>query len=953
MATYSTAGNGGGNGGRERGFMDSLFGQPADLPKRAMLYARVGYSILGALMVFVLISRARGVYAEWLWFSTLELSSVYRDIVITQLWLLAAGFVVMGGLAWLTCWAAVRNAWGPPTYTATPAIYAVMRRMFLQTMAMICFVVALSFATALTGRWELFLKFLNSSPWGAEDPVFGHDVGFYVFTMPMLHTLQGWLMAAAIALIAVTAVAYVGVFYFRAIRARLTRPILRHFAVLGAFLMATIAAGHWLDTYETLFSTDAAVTGATYTDVTARIPALRVLTGIAALAALAMLFSVRLASRQQALRLVSSAAGLWLVSALLAGLLWPSMVQRFSVQPNELERERPYIERSIAWTRDGFDLARVSERPYDVADDRLAQDIAANPATVSNIRLWDPRPLLDVYNQIQHLRLYYSFLDPDIDRYYVDGEYRQVLLGTRELIQDGLDPTAQNWVNRRLVYTHGYGVVMSPATDFTEGGQPTFFLKDVPLTGVFEVTQPRVYYGEAAPTDVVPMLPGTPRSDDAVIVNTTEPEFDRPPGELGGQPEFIDRYEGTGGVRLSSLLRRVAYAWELRDLNILISGQLTNESRVLYRRHIQERTATVAPFLRFDRDPYMVVHDGRLLWIQDAYTVTDRLPYAQRFEQPPDATRQIPFIGFNYIRNSVKVVIDAYNGSVTFYTIEPHGEDPMLRVFRNAFPALFTPISEMPAGLREHLRYPEVLLRAQAETFLQFHMTDPKEFFLKEDQWEIPLEVIRQSQPVRVQPYYVIMQLPGEEREEFVLILPFTPQDKPNLVAWMAARSDGDNYGEIQLFTFPTDRLFNGPEQVEARIDNDPAISEQFTLWGQSGSIVIRGNLLVIPIGESLLYAEPVYLQADTLDFPELKRVILATADTVVMEPTLTDAIEALLGRSIPATPAAPGEPVPGGIAPEELRRALEALQEALDALRQGVEGIDEAVQGLTEAAGA
>ena len=943
--------NGGGNGEPEQDGGFSPFGDLLSHPDRVKLYIRIGMGIAAVFAVLILISLARGVYADWLWFSTLGLSSVYRTILFTRIWLFLAGFAVMYALLGLTLWVAVRNSWGPPSYQAPPAAYAVLRYMFVSLMTMVSIAIALGFGSALSQRWELFLKFMNYAPWGTEDPVFGYDVGFYVFTMPVLHTVQGWLLGAAVTVIVFSAAAYFAVFSLRGVNAQLTRPILRHAAVMGAFLMATIAVGHWLDTYETLFSTDASVTGATYTDVTARIPALRLLAGIAGLSALTMLLALRAGSRPQGVRLLASAAGLWLAGALLAGLLWPSFVQRFSVEPNELERERPYIERSIAWTREGFDLARVSEQPYDVADDRLAADIAANPATISNIRLWDPRPLLDVYNQIQHLRLYYSFLDPDIDRYYVDGQYRQVLLGTRELIQDGLDPTAQNWVNRRLVYTHGYGVVMSPATDFTEGGQPTFFLKDVPLSGVFEVTQPRVYYGEAMRTDFVPTAAGALRSDDAVIVSTTEPEFDRPPGELGGQPGFVDRYEGAGGVRLSSLLRRFAYAWELRDLNILISGQITDESRVLYRRHVQERTATIAPFLRFDRDPYMVVHEGRLLWIQDAYTVTDRLPYAQRFEQPPDTTRQIPFIGFNYIRNSVKVVVDAYDGSVTFYTIEPQGEDPMLRVFRGIFPDLFTPISEMPEGLREHLRYPEVLLRAQAETFLQFHMTDPKEFFLKEDQWEIPLEVIRQSQPVRVQPYYVIMQLPGEEREEFVLILPFTPQDKPNLVAWMAARSDGDNYGEIQLFTFPTDRLFNGPEQVEARIDNDPAISEQFTLWGQSGSIVIRGNLLVIPIGESLLYAEPVYLQADTLDFPELKRVILATADTVVMEPTLLDAIEALLGRSVTRAPST-GEPVPGGIPPEELQRLLEALQEALEALQQGVEGIDDAVEGLGELAG-
>ena len=533
-----------------------------------------------------------------------------------------------------------------------------------------------------------------------------------------------------------------------------------------------------------------------------------------------------------------------------------------------------------------------------------------------------------MYNQIQHLRTYYQFLDIDIDRYVVDGEYRQVLISARELFPEGLDASAQNWVSQKLVYTHGYGLVMSPTTDFTPEGQPLLFIHDVPPKGKFRVDQPRIYYGEQA--------------DDFVIVNTTEAEFDRPPPEAGEQPVYIAGYEGTGGVTLSNWLRRAAYAWELTDLNILISSQLTPESSILYRRSVRERIATVAPFLRLDRDPYIVVHDGRLFWIQDAYTTTDRLPYSRRLENRD----------FNYIRNSVKVVVDAYHGTLAFYTLEPARPDPMLRMYQRVFPDLFRPISEMPTGLRDHIRYPEVLLRAQANVFLQYHMDNPKEFFLKEDQWAIPNEVFLTSNVQPVEPYYVIMTLPEEEEVEFVMILPFTPREKENMLAWIAARSDGDHYGELLLYQFPTDRLFNGPNQIEARIDNDPAISEQFTLWSQSGSLVIRGNLLVLPIGETLLYAEPIYLQAERLAFPELKRVILASADRIVMEPTLQEAVAALVsGReNVPA----PGEGRPDHdpALSERLRTELERLREAVESLQGGLSALDESLEDLENLAG-
>jgi hypothetical protein len=785
-------------------------------------------------------------------------------------------------------------------------------------------IISLIFAAVLSGRWESFLKMMNSVPFGMADPVFNKDVSFYVFTMPALHAIQGWLMGAAVVL----AIFSFGI-YFLVYSARGASPVptaqqRNHLAIIGAAFMVTVAAAHYLDRYEMLFSTAGTITGATYTDLNARMNALWLLTIVALISGAIMLVTMRMQNLQQAFRWLLVAAGLWVVTGILAGILWPALVQRLVVNPSELEKETVYIEQSIDWTRVGFDLDRVEERAYPVRGELLESDITDNPETINNIRLWDPKPLLDVYNQIQHLRLYYNFQDVDVDRYEIDGETRQVLLGTRELFPEGLDPSAQNWVNQTLVYTHGYGVAMSPATEFDSSGQPVLFIQDIPPTGKVTVDQPRIYYGE--------------NTDNFIIVNSEEAEFDRPASSGGdGKPVFIDRYDGAGGVTLSSFFRRVAYAWEFGDLNVLISGQVTNESRVLYHRNIGERVAKVAPFLRLDRDPYMVVDNGRLFWIQDAYTVTDRFPYSKRLDDRD----------FNYIRNSVKVVVDAYNGTMAFYTFERHGADPIISMYQQVFPDLFRPEAEMPPGLRDHIRYPETMLRAQSSTYLQYHMTDPREFFLKEDQWAIPDEVVMEGIPQQVQPYYVIMKLPGEDKAEFVLILPFTPKDKPNLVAWMAARSDGEHYGDILVYNFPKDRLVNGPSQVEARIDNDPLISEQFTLWGQSGSIVIRGNLLVIPIGETLLYAEPIYLQAETLQFPELKRVILVTADSVVMEPTLDEAVSSLLGKRTTTRPRDPGDAVIGGISPEEFDQAIGDLRDALDSLQGGFNGLGSAVEGL------
>jgi uncharacterized membrane protein (UPF0182 family) len=963
----------GGNGGGAE--LPPEIGTFEGLPRWVVLSIKATLGLAALSIVYLLLDRIRMVYTDWLWFNGVGFLDVYTSMVFTQVSLYVIGFASSTLAVYVAYRAAWRTSWGPTLLPFSPLATSWIKRSLIIGTAIMGSIIVMSFASALAGKWENFLRFWNSTSFGIADPQFGKDVGFYVFTLPMLHTIQGWLLGLALVVLFTTVGLYLLIYSARGINPLIETRSKKHLALMGAALMVMIAVGHFLDTYETLFSKSGAVTGATYADVNARIPGLYLLTAIALLSGGLMILAIRVANLGQAVRIIIAAFVLWVIAALIVGIGWPLLVQRFVVEPSEFQREEPYIARNIEWTRLGFDLNRLNEVSYEVRDDTLARDIAANPETMNNIRLWDPSPLARVYNQIQHLRLYYDFLDVDVDRYTVDGEYRQVLLGTRELFQHGLDESAQNWVNRKLIYTHGYGVVMATATDFTQAGQPNLILQDVPVVGRFDVDEPRIYYGEsfgwnptllerAAMENVIPSGEVT---DDEAIVNTKEAEFDRPPDNPDSLPIFIERYEGDGGVALSSFFRRIMFGWEFEDVNFVFSRDLTPESRVLYRRGIAERVSTVAPWLELDDDPYMVVADGRLMWIQDAYVTTDKFPYSRtvRVVQSSGddlASRTAFDRPLNYIRNNVKVVIDAFNGTMDFYTIEIDGPDPILGMWRNSFPTLFTPIEQMPVSLREHIRYPEELMEAQADAFLQYHMTDAREFFLKEDQWELGEEVIGAAptaaeleQGVRdgrriVDPYYVIMKLPDGEEAEFALILPFTPKDKPNLVAWMAARSDGEHYGDISVFQFPTDRIFNGPAQVEARIDNDPVISEQFTLWDQSGSRVIRGNLLVIPIGESLLYAEPIYLQADSLAFPELKRVILATDDDVVMAESLDAAVRAILLGDRPDRPAG-SEPVIGGIDPEDILTIVDELRLAIESLRGGTDGLDQSLRALEELA--
>jgi uncharacterized protein len=599
----------------------------------------------------------------------------------------------------------------------------------------------------------------------------------------------------------------------------------------------------------------------------------------------AIIFLVNIYYRGWRLPLVS--VGLLLLVWIVAGQIYPALFQQYRVSPNEIQAESPYIAHNIEATRFAYGLNRVTTVPFSADQTLTSEDIAANQSTVQNIRLWDPRPLLDTYRQLQEIRLYYSFRDVDVDRYTIDGVYRQVMLAAREFDHGSLQPQARTWVNEHLTFTHGYGVVVSPVNEVTGEGLPALMVRDIPPRTVtdLEITRPEIYYGEMG--------------NEYVLVRTGALEFDYPQGE----ENVFTTYEGEGGVHINSIPRRFAFAMRFGSTRLLVSEYLTRETRVMYHRTIQDRVRRIAPFLSYDRDPYIVIReDGSLVWIWDAYTTTTAFPYSQ-----PRAN------GLNYIRNSVKVVVDAYHGTVTFYQMEP--DDAIASTWGNVYPGLFTPGSELPDDLRRNIRYPEDFFTIQAETLSTYHMTHPQIFYNREDAWEIPQEIYA-GEEVAVRPYYVVLAFPGEDQEEMLLLQPFAPLQRRNMISWLAGRMDGENYGELVLFQFPKQIQIFGPGQVESRISNDTEIAEQITLWDQAGSRVIRGNLLVIPMEEGLLYIEPLYLQAAQSPLPELRRVIAAHGERVVMQPSLDAALEALFEPGVeravveePTEPAVPTEP--------------------------------------------
>jgi len=749
-------------------------------------------------------------------------------------------------------------------------------------------------------QWERVLLFTNRVDVGTVDPVMGKDIGFYLFSLPFLELLKGFAGFMLLATAVVTAAVYFvrGGITLTERGAIVDEKVRRHLALLAAGLACVIAAGFYLDSFRLLYANNGAFYGAGYVDVNSRLLTYRALTFLTPLAGVMLAAGIWKGTWRLALLPPVIVIALYVIGI----QVYPGLLHKFKVAPNELALETPYIENNITFTRFGYDLDKIETVPFDVDTKLSAADIDNNAATIKNIRLWDHAPLLKTYSQLQQIRTYYKFHDVDNDRYKVNGQYTQVMLSPRELSY--ADLPSKNWINERLIFTHGNGITFGPVSRISKEGLPEFFVKDIPPVSLadIKVSRPEIYYGEL--------------SNDYVIVKTRIPEFSYPTAT----GNINTTYAGKGGVPLDSLLKKAFFAAKFKTEKILLSSDITAESRILYNRNINERVRTIAPFLRFDTDPYLVVDEkGRLKWIIDAYTSSDRLPCSKPLRG-----------GINYMRNSVKAVVDAYDGSLDFYISDP--QDVLVKVYARMFPGLFKPLTAMPEDLRKHVRYPHQFLQLQAAMFAAYHMTDPKVFYNKENLWEIP---VLGDKPM--EPYYTIMKLPGEKMEEYILLLPFTPSKRDNLAAWLTARCDGPNYGKIRAYTFPRDRLIYGPKQIDARINQDSFISQQLTLWNQRGSEVIRGSLLVIPIEKSLLYVQPLFLAADKAGLPELKRVIVAFDDQVVMEENLELALQRLFGGKKSAAVVASAVTADTKTSSSALaREAMGIYEKALTLQRQG-----------------
>ncbi|HEY3779014.1 MAG TPA: UPF0182 family protein [Rhizomicrobium sp.] len=888
-----------------------------------------GLALVFAIIVACLVALglASSFLVDQAWFSSLGFWAVFWTTIIAKSALFAAVFVVTAAILWANGALAIRFG-GPRAYLRPVAmpwdslasnqlpaqIDRLMRRLPWRSMvAIAALVVAVLVALGWTGNWSLVLGYIFQAPYGRSDPLYGLDFSFYLFALPLFVALKDWML-----LVLVLSAIFAGIVYrarggiaFDARRRFISPAAAVHGSILLGLFFLVEAWSFYLDRYLLLYDDNGVVVGAGYTDVHVRLPILILLVVLCCAAAFASFVNVRMRSLRIPIASVAVVFVTWLVLLPLATALF----QRVIVKPNELQLEQPYIGRNIALTREAYKLRNIMVKPFTAEQSLTSQSLADDRATIDNIRLWDTQPLLDTYSQLQEIRTYYKFNDADIDRYVLGGAYQQVTLSARELESTLLPPNAQTWVNLHVLFTHGNGVVMSPVTRTTPEGLPIFYLKDIPpvATGGPPVGEPRIYFGEGdAPY---------------AIVKTTTPEFDYPKGS-----ENVYRaYEGADGVPIGSLASRALFAWYFGDANILLSQYVTPASRILFRRNIQERVSAIAPFLSLDHDPYIVVSGGRLYWIQDAYTTSSWFPYAQRSE---DGTT-------NYIRNSVKIVIDAYEGTVDFYVSDP--ADPIVETWRRIFPALFKPFAAMPADLKVHTRYPEDLFLIQAQLYRAYHMGAPEVFYNREDLWQFPRQPNgsdEDSGDSRMSPYYINMRLPGETRTEFFLMIPMVPSQRENMIAWLAARCDAPDYGKLIVYEFPKEKLVYGPFQIEALINQNTEISQQITLWNQSGSRVIRGNLLVIPIGNSILYVTPLYLRAQSGQLPELKRVIAIYGDRVVMEQTLAGALAALFkAPAVPTTPApaaAPAAIVQAGPPSGRAHEALAHYDRAIAKLKSG-----------------
>jgi len=875
--------------------------------------------VVALLVLATVIPAAATFYTDWLWFQELGYETVFVRTLSAQAVVgIGAGAIAFALLAG-NLLLALRSPRPRPFRVATPTgpqLIMVDPSAFRPIAMGLVALIALLVANYASGRWETWLYFLHATPFGRTDPILGRDIAFYVFTLPLLEMIEGMAYFVMFLMIAVAIGAYVfgEEIGFDAVRGLfVSARAARHLGVLAALTLLVLAFGAWLQIAQMLTTPSGVVTGPTYADVHARIPALRVLAVASVLgAALALWYAVK----GGRLRPLIAAVALY-VAVSIGGSVYAAVVQRLVVAPNEQVKETPFIVHNIHATRAAFGLDGAVERPLSGEARLTRADLERNAATIDNVPLWNDRPLLDTFSQIQEIRTYYDFVAVDNDRYTIGGKYRQIMLSARELNSRSLP--SRTWINEHLTFTHGYGLTLGPVNEVTTEGLPVLFIKDLPLTSTpgLEVTQPAIYFGE---------LP-----NEHVFVKTRTEEFDYPRGD----DNVFAEYTGAGGVPLSGIFRRLMFAIRFRSTDTFFSPNLTTASRVIMYRNIVDRVERIAPFLRFDRDPYLTISHGRLVWMLDVYTTSQRYPYSTTAG------------GVNYIRNAIKVTIDAYDGTTRFHVVDP--ADPIAQTVGKIFPGLLKPLAEMPDDIRSRLRYPQEIFALQAAMFATFHMTSPAVFYNREDQWEIPAFDVGGTS-TRMHPYYTIMKLPGETGAEYIQMLPFTPRGKDNLASWMVARSDGANYGKLAVFQFPKQTVIFGPRQVAARINQDQVISPQITLWNQQGSEVIQGTLLVIPIEESLIYIRPLYLKASGGQIAELKRVIVAYQNNIVMDATLDAALERIFPGGAPRTggapagaagataPASPAESAPAA-APDVRSLAEQArahYQRAIQAQRDG-----------------
>ena len=869
---------------------------------------------LGAVLIAALTS-AR-FYTDVLWFEEVGLTSILWTTLRTQFLLGLVIGLLTAVLVWGNLALAGRIA---PLYPslhlemgegARPDPFARYREVMTPHLHWVRFGVAafvgLIAGASVSGSWRLVLLWANRTSFGIEDPQFGKDVGFYVFELPLLEEVARWVWFAVMASLVTSAVAH---YLYGAIRPErglggVLPGAMAHLSVLLGILALIKSYQYWLGTYALNFSERGTVTGASYTDVNAQLPALRLLAIISIISAVLFLVNIRF----RRLSLPLAAIGIWVLTAFLAGTVWPLVIQRFSVEPQEPQRERRYIERNLEATRTAFGLSDVETETYAATSGLTPEDADENEVMLQNVRLWDPAVLLRAYEQLQAIRPYYQFEDVDIDRYEIDGEKRQVLLSPRELETDNLPDRSKSWQNLHLQYTHGFGVVASLANSSTTAGQPSFLVRDVPgtvLTGAeeLEIDEPRIYFGEGFD------------SNEYSIVDTEQEELDFP---IEGGVERSS-YQGEGGVEIGNFFKRLAFAIREGDPNLVLSGLIDGDSQVLIYRNVRDRVMRAAPFLAYDNDPYATVIDGRLMWILDAYTTTRWYPYSERFEAGQVVTGTEPgglSGSINYVRNSVKVVVDAYNGTMEFYVIDE--DDPLVRAWRGAFPDLFSD-EEPSTELREHFRYPEDLFNVQREVYRTYHMTEPLDFYAKEDEWSIPATptvggfATTGDATLGISPVYLLFEPPGETEQRFVLTSPFLPRNRPNMISMLLGNSDPDSYGQLEILQFPRSRVVPGPQQVDNLINQDVEISRTLSLLDQRGSQVQFGSLVSLPIADSILYVQPIFITAENVGIPELKRVVTVLGEEVVMTESFEESLALLLGVE-EETDQPPGEEEP----PEE-----------------------------------